>query len=365
MRRRRLVLGAGAVVVTLAAGVSGVAWRGIGDGGRADGGGDGPGNPSYPTATIARRDLEQRARLTGTLGHGPVRQVSPGSAGTITALPELGTVVDRGQTLLEVDGAPVLLLFGERPPWRLLEPGVGDGADVEQLEANLVALGFATSSSLTVDRRWTAATTNAVKAWQRSLGRDETGVVPLGATAVLPGAVRVVGHPTPLGGPAGGPVVEVTGTTRLVTVDLAASRQSLVSVGQAVQVELPDRTVTPGRVATVGRVAQHQDAAGDVPGGSGGEATIEVTISLDDPVAAESLDEAPVAVLVVTQTASDVLTVPVVALLALAEGGFAVERVEPSGGTRLVGVETGAFADGWVQVTSDNLAEGDDVVVPE
>ena len=34
-----------------------------------------------------------------------------------------------------------------------------------------------------------------------------------------------------------------------------------------------------------------------------------------------------------------------------------------TGGTELVAVELGAFADGWVQVTGD-VAEGDDVVVP-
>jgi len=35
-----------------------------------------------------------------------------------------------------------------------------------------------------------------------------------------------------------------------------------------------------------------------------------------------------------------------------------------AGGTELVAVELGAFADGWAQVTGD-VAEGDQVVVPE
>ena len=66
---------------------------------------------------------------------------------------------------------------------------------------------------------------------------------------------------------------------------------------------------------------------------------------------------------VVTSAAPGVTAVPVDALLALAEGGYAVERPVAGGGTELVAVEVGAFADGWVQVTGD-LAEGDDVVVP-
>ena len=65
----------------------------------------------------------------------------------------------------------------------------------------------------------------------------------------------------------------------------------------------------------------------------------------------------------VTSTASGVTAVPVEALLALAEGGYAVERRGAGDASELVPVEVGAFADGWVQVTGD-LAEGDDVVVP-
>jgi hypothetical protein len=57
------------------------------------------------------------------------------------------------------------------------------------------------------------------------------------------------------------------------------------------------------------------------------------------------------------------LAVPVEALLALAEGGYAVERVKADGTTELVAVKLGAFADDKVEVSGD-LAEGDQVVVP-
>jgi multidrug efflux pump subunit AcrA (membrane-fusion protein) len=91
--------------------------------------------------------------------------------------------------------------------------------------------------------------------------------------------------------------------------------------------------------------------------------TFEVEIALDDPSVAGGLDEAPVDVRVVSDTAEDVLAVPVTALLALAEGGYAVEVVDADGSTRLVGVEPGFFAEGLVEVTGD-VAEGDLVVVP-
>ena len=54
---------------------------------------------------------------------------------------------------------------------------------------------------------------------------------------------------------------------------------------------------------------------------------------------------------------------PVEALLALAEGGYAVEVDDGGAATHLVGVELGVFADGWVEVTGD-VEAGDQVVVP-
>jgi multidrug efflux pump subunit AcrA (membrane-fusion protein) len=59
-----------------------------------------------------------------------------------------------------------------------------------------------------------------------------------------------------------------------------------------------------------------------------------------------------------------VLAVPVDALLALAEGGYAVEVVNADGSTRLVRVEPGMYADTFVQITARGLKEGMKVVVP-
>jgi hypothetical protein len=360
VRRRRVLLGAGTLSVALvAAGAALVV--------RNEGGGT-SGDPSTSTAAgaataeVTRRDLAEREELDGTLGYGDTSQISRGGAGTITALPALGSVIDRGQTVAEVDALAVPLLFGDRPLWRQLDSNATDGVDIQQLEANLVALGFATSDSLTVDQDWTSATTAAIKDWQESLGREKSGVVAPGDAVVLPGPVRVSAHPTPVGNPAGGPVLEVTATTRVVSIDLDATKQSLVSVDQAVEVVLPDTTTTTGKITSVGSVAKAgQDDDGD---GSPDSSTIEVLVVLDDPSAGGSLDQAPVTVRVVTTAAQGVLAVPVNALLALADGSFVVERVDSSGTISRVPVETGAFADGWVEVTGD-LAEGDDVVVPE
>ena len=359
MRATRIAVPA-AVLVLVGAGVAWGVAGGEGDDGAAAAEDAGA---ATATATAERRDLAERVELDGTLGYGDTTELTLSAPGTLTGLPDPGTVVDRGQAVAEVDGRPVPLLFGERPLWRELGPGVDDGADVEQVEANLVALGVVDASELTVDQEWTSATTEAVEAWQESLGLDGTGRLSPGAVAVRPGPVRVVSHPTPLGSPASGPVLQVGGTSLQVVVDLEATRQSLVAAGDAVEVELPDGTVTGGTVAAVGTVAELPDDSSDVPGAPQGEATVEVTISLADPAAAGTLDEAPVIVRVTTSAATGVVAVPVDALLALAEGGYAVERVAGDGTTTLVAVEVGAFADGWVEVVGD-IAEGDTVEVP-
>ena len=52
------------------------------------------------------------------------------------------------------------------------------------------------------------------------------------------------------------------------------------------------------------------------------------------------------------------------ALLALAQGGFAVEVVAPSGSTQLVRVRLGMFADGFVQISGKGMKQGMRVAVP-
>lgn len=88
-----------------------------------------------------------------------------------------------------------------------------------------------------------------------------------------------------------------------------------------------------------------------------------VTVTLDDPGAGGTLDGARVKVRFTRASREGVLAVPVNALLALSEGGYAVE-VYSAGQRRLVRVETGLFSRGYVEVAGDGLAEGAQVVVP-
>ena len=94
-----------------------------------------------------------------------------------------------------------------------------------------------------------------------------------------------------------------------------------------------------------------------------GEDFVEVSIFLDDPSLGESFHGYPVDVEIVTEEAVGVLAVPVKGLVALSEGGYAVE-VERDGELTLVGVDTGMYADGLVEVRGD-ISAGDRVVVPK
>jgi hypothetical protein len=88
---------------------------------------------------------------------------------------------------------------------------------------------------------------------------------------------------------------------------------------------------------------------------------IEVTVGFDK--APQGLDDASVNVLFVSSQRENVLTVPINALLALAEGGYGLQIVDGTA-TRIVAVETGLFADGRVEVTGDGLTEGLKVGIP-
>jgi hypothetical protein len=354
-RRRRLAVAV--AVVAVAGGVT--AWALL------------PSDPSTPSAagvdvghaTVVRTDLATSTQLTGTLGFGVAVPVAAPAGGVLTSAAAPGQVVTRGQALFELDGVPVVLLYGARPPWRALGVGATPGADVRQLEENLDALGYA---ALTPDDSFTAATAAAVRRWQTATGRPVTGRVDLGAVVYAPAAVRVESAAATPGTPIdpGHPVVQVTGTAPVVTVDVPAEQAGLVHVGDAVAVTLPDGSSTPARVTSVSAVANSGDpSASAPPQGQPQQATVPAQVTLTDPSAAGSLDQAPVTVAVTDRTVTGVLAVPVTSLVALAGGGYGVWVVHP-GSRHLVGVTPGLFASTLVEVTGAGLAAGDVVEVP-
>ncbi len=308
------------------------------------------------TVEIVRTDLVDTETFPATLRYRDPRTVGALRGGVVTGLADEGSVVRRGDILAEIDGEPMVLLYAGRPAWRRLASGVPDGSDVAQLEQNLKDLGLDPDDEMTIDEDYTAATARIVRDWQDQLGVDDTGTVELGAVAFLPGPARVGAHrvePGAMVAP-GTPLLEVSSPDQVVVLELPADRQELAVGNAEVTVELAGGESVTGRILAIGATARRLQGAD--------EPTVEVTIELADPQAAGDLDEAPVDVELEADRAAGVLAVPVQALLALAEGGYAVEVVG-DGPRRLVAVEIGAFADGLVEVQGD-VEAGMRVLVP-
>lgn len=319
--------------------------------------------------TVTRRTLDSQTQVDGTLGYDGSSTVINQAQGTVTWLPDLGRVLRQGDVLYWVDGSPVILLYGRTPAYRdLAEGATADavkGRDVRQLNAALVALGYATKAQLDpTSNEFSWQTKLAVERLQRHYGLDDTGALRRGQVVFLPHAIRVTTTPVSVGSaaPPGASILTATSTRRVVIVDLDVAQQSQVKRGDAVTVTLPNQTTTRGVVTKVGSVAT-TPSGGD---GSNDSPTIEVTIALRRPADAGRLDQAPVLVSIVTGQAKDALVVPVAALLSLAGGGYAVEVANADGTRHLAAVTLGLFddADGLVQVTSTSLSAGQRVVVP-
>jgi Putative peptidoglycan binding domain len=359
--RRRRALAAGAVAVALAA-AGGVA-AGTGAFSASSHPGTGVIDNTDPTglAAVTRGPLSSQVQVNAALSYAGSYTVTSYESGTFTSLPAAGQVIRRGQVLYLVSNAPVVLLYGRVPAYRSLSEGMS-GPDVRELNANLVALGYATTADLDPGSDYfSAETAYALEQYQAHLGTGQTGTLALGQAVFLPAAIRVTTVSPQAGSQAGpgSPVLQGTSTARQVTVALNAAEQADVKAGDKVTITLPDNQTTPGVVSSVGTVAT-------TPSGST-TPVITVNITPTDPAATGTLDQAPVEVSITTATVSNVLIVPVDALLALTSGGYAVEIAGAGGTHRLVPVSLGLFDDaaGTVEITGTGLAAGQDVVVPQ
>jgi peptidoglycan hydrolase-like protein with peptidoglycan-binding domain len=358
-RRRVLQISLAAVAVLAVAGGAALAIRAAATPASEEAS---PPGGELATERVERRTIHLTDELDGTLGYADTYGVVSLASGVVTSLPEEGATIKSGDVLFELDGdRPVVMLEGEVPAWRAFADGMADGPDVQQLEAALVKLGFA-PADLVADEIWDDDTTAAVEAWQESLDLDDTGKIARGQIVFEPESLRVAAVKATLGSPVavGSPILTATSTKRQVSVDLEADRQTIVSLGAKVNVALPDDTEAAGTITDIGTVA----VVRATPADPNADPTITVTIEFDDPATSGTLDGAPVTVEIVRESHANVLVVPIDSLLALTEGGFAVEVVDASGKTHLVGVETGFFDEHLVEVTSAELAEGMNVVVP-
>jgi hypothetical protein len=372
-RHRRRWIAAAVLAAVAAAGIA----AGITD--TRTGGGTGSGGVSdnaYPTSTVTvtRQNLSSEIPVNATLGYAGSYNVVNQASGILTQLPQAGKVISEGQVLYEVSGRPVVVLYGSTPAYRSLSAGTNNGVtgpDVRELNADLVAMGYASGSEIpagsAVFSNWT---TLGVEKLQSALGVSANGTLSLGEAVFLPNAARITSVSATLGAsaPAGQAIMSATSTTRVVTVDLDSAQQSEVAVGDHVTITLPSNETTPGVVTSVGKVATSSSSnSSNLDGpGSSGAATITVLVTPADPAATGTWDQAQVTVNITTASVHDAMVVPVDALLALSGGGYAVEVAGTNGVHHLVPVTLGIFddADGLVQVSGYELSAGTPVVVP-
>jgi hypothetical protein len=309
--------------------------------------------------TNARRALSDALRAASD-AHNSAVAYEPTSM--YTMLPAVGQVVSQGGALFAIANRPVLLLYGSVVPWRAFRAGMAPGSDVAALHKSLTDLGF--GGGLAGSDAFTAASAAAIRRFQTASGLEQTGELALGAVVFQPGAVRVTTVAPKLGAPVqpGAPVLDVTSTVRQVRVQLDASQQANVDVGDPVTITLPDKQTARGTVKTIGAVAKTppSDEARD----STASPTVDVDIVPDDRAVTGALDAAPVQVSITTDRVDRALAVPVTALLATPGGGYAVDVVSPGGVHRLAPVTLGLFddAEGLVQITGSEVHAGQQVV---
>jgi membrane fusion protein, multidrug efflux system len=339
MRRRSFVFGGAGAAVLAAASVG--LTVGLPTGAARPTASASPGK----TAKVTRQNLSDSETKSGTLGYGTSTSVSSRVNGTLTYVAAAGSTIQRGQTLFRVNELPVVLLYGALPFYRLLKPG-DTGADAKQLTENLKALGYS------------GFTASQVRKWQKSLGWDQTGVVDPARIVCTAGGVRIEGTAASVGDSAGPgqTVLTFTGTRRVVTTSIEVDDARLAQVNAAVKVTMPDGKTVDGKVESAKTVV--------VPGQNGAEASTRVDVVIGLGETQLDLEQVSVRIIFTASTREKVLTVPVAALLALPEGGHAVEAVLDGAATKMIPVKTGLFAAGRVEVSGEGLAEGMTVGMP-
>jgi hypothetical protein len=309
------------------------------------------------TAEVAQETISDTRDFDGTLGYGDALTVATPGQGVITGTASQNTAVDRGEELFRLNEQPVTAMFGSVPMYRDLTPGTS-GPDVEQLINNLDRLGYVDCES-TDELNWCVQ--EAIMEWQDDIGANETGTVAQTDVVFVPKGSRV---DTIHAGVAsvvqpGTSVLDLTGNEQVVSLEVDVADRDLLSVDTNVTVTLPGGEDVEGTVTAANTVPVEPEgggAGGDDEAGAD-DAVTEVEVTLNEAVD-ESLLGGPAEVAIEVDERADVLTVPVNALLALAEGGHGLEVVNADGSTEIVPVDTGLFADGKVEVTGSGIAAG-------
>ena len=356
---RRLLLGAGAVLLLAGAGAGTAAATGILPG-RPDKGDDKSEAFTGTTEEITRGTLQGETSAAGTLRFSDSHVLRSGFEGVVTWLPAAGTVLHAGDRLYDAGGESAYLMHGSIPAWRAFEDGMSKGSDIQQLQSALQGLGYFTREPDGTFGWWTI---RAIRAWQKDMSLEQTGAIPLGRIVFAPDDLRVGSIKSRVGDKVAveGDLYDVTSTAQVVDVNIKLADQQLGVVGNKVTLHLPGAVDTTGTISSVGTPTE-KSGSGD---SKEKERVIPVTIVPDDASVTADFQEVSVTVGLPSEKRENVLSVPVGALVALSPEQFGVEVVQDDNTTTRIPVTTGLFAAGRVEISGEDLAEGQRVVVPQ
>ena len=253
------------------------------------------------TAKVQQLDLVTYDETTATLVFTTSATVSSPVAGTVTSIVAGGDTVDAGTVVATVDGAPVVAMIGDIPTYRDLSTASSNGADIRQLELNLVQLGFDPDHKIVIDEKYDTATKDAVTAWENSLGVTGDGQITKGELVFIPG--------------------------RLLVDTVSATVGGSVNAGSALVV---------GRQAVI----TPPTALANATNGS----AVKVTLTL--------------------QNDAGVLIAPAEALVSRLDGSYAVQEQTSDGTTKWLTVDLLGVSGANVAIRGDGLSEGTVLLLP-
>lgn len=275
---------------------------------------------SDTTYVVETGTLGRSVRLVATATWPATIAVAPGLTGTVTSVSApVDGVLTAGARLYSVDLYPVTVAQGLVPSFRELKNGE-KGEDVAQLQRQLVTGGYLDSDP---DGEFGSATTAAVRAWQRDLGVDDSGVVPKGALVFLPELPARIELPVDVR--VGSQLASDSVTVRVLesqprfVIPLSTNQRQLVPMDGEVRVTNSDGV-------WVGRIAEAREPTADtieliLEGAEGGEAICSPNCDAV-PVGATSNFEAEI---IVVPSATGPI-VPVAAIETQANGNTGVRE---------------------------------------
>ncbi|MBP2326570.1 hypothetical protein JOF56_006955 [Kibdelosporangium banguiense] len=314
------------------------------------------GAPQVKVATVRKADLANTKSMQAMIGFGTPRQIKGTGTGVVTRLPAVGDVAQAGKPLYWVNDQPVPVFFGPTPLFRKLEAPGAKGSDVAMMMDNLARLGYQVGRRPKDDTKaeLTPTVIEAIKKWQRKAGLEDTGTVDVGQILVLDTQVRVASVQAQPGAAATEQLFTVTPNSRVVTMSVPMTEAGGLKAGTSVSLVRPDSRQVPAKIQSATPAVPNPEAQG----GAGAEQKLDVVMVADDPADVADLAPAPIQLNITTESRSGVLTVPVEALVALREGGYAVQLR----GGELRAVKTGLYSQDKVEVSGSGITEGLEVV---